>query len=304
MTQKKIYSGIDRIPSGKASEKLTPGCLVLEGGAFKGLYTQGVLDAFMLSDLNLQCVIGVSAGALSGANYVSGQIGRSIRYNMRFCDDPRYCSLESLRKTGDLYGVQFCYDEIPNKLDPFDKEAYRSNPMPFYAVCTNVETGKAIHKRLDNGDAKDMEYFRASASMPLVSKPVPIGTRLFLDGGISDPIPMAFLQSRGYERIVVVLTQPRDYVKKPVPLSGALRRVLRDFPALCDAMCARHLVYESERRSVFEREHAGEIFVIAPPGKLEVSRVEHDRKKLQRAYDQGREAILSRLDALHDFLAQ
>ena len=119
--------------------------LVLEGGAMRGLFSAGVLDVMMENGIEFDAAMGVSAGAVFGCNFKSGQIGRSIRYNMRFCDDPRYCSLESLRKTGDLYGVQFCYDEIPNKLDPFDRESYRSNPMPFYAVCTNVETGKAIH---------------------------------------------------------------------------------------------------------------------------------------------------------------
>ena len=174
--------------------------LVLEGGAMRGLFSAGVLDVMMENGIEFDAAMGVSAGAVFGCNFKSGQIGRSIRYNMRFCDDPRYCSLESLRKTGDLYGVQFCYDEIPNKLDPFDKEAYRSNPMPFYAVCTNVETGKAIHKRLDNGDAKDMEYFRASASMPVVSRIVEVDGYKLLDGGITDSIPLASMERRHHRQ--------------------------------------------------------------------------------------------------------
>ena len=164
--------------------------LVLEGGAMRGMFTAGVLDVMMENGIRFDGAMGVSAGAVFGCNFKSGQIGRSLRYNMRFCDDPRYCSFESLIRTGNLYGVDFCYDEIPNKLDPFDAQAYRENPMPFYAVCTNVETGKAIHKRLDRGDSRDMQYFRASASMPIVSQIVEADGYKLLDGGITDSIPL------------------------------------------------------------------------------------------------------------------
>ena len=204
--------------------------LVLEGGAMRGLFSAGVLDVMMENGIEFDGIMGVSAGAVFGCNYKSGQIGRSIRYNMRFCGDPRYCSLESLRKTGDLYGVQFCYDEIPNKLDPFDKEAYKANPTPFYAVCTNVETGKAIHKRLDNGDAKDMEYFRASASMPVVSRIVEVDGYKLLDGGITDSIPLASMERRGYKRNVVVLTQPLGFVKKKSKMIPLIRLTMHQYP--------------------------------------------------------------------------
>ena len=204
--------------------------LVLEGGAMRGLFSAGVLDVMMENGIEFDGIMGVSAGAVFGCNYKSGQIGRSIRYNMRFCGDPRYCSLESLRKTGDLYGVQFCYDEIPNKLDPFDKEAYKANPTPFYAVCTNVETGKAIHKRLNNGDAKDMEYFRASASMPVVSRIVEVDGYKLLDGGITDSIPLASMERRGYKRNVVVLTQPLGFVKKKSKMIPLIRLTMHQYP--------------------------------------------------------------------------
>ena len=188
--------------------------LVLEGGAMRGMFTAGVLDVMMENGIRFDGAMGVSAGAVFGCNFKSGQIGRSLRYNMRFCDDPRYCSFESLIRTGNLYGVDFCYDEIPNKLDPFDAQAYRENPMPFYAVCTNVETGKAIHKRLDRGDSRDMQYFRASASMPIVSQIVEADGYKLLDGGITDSIPLLAMERRGYPRNVVILTQPLGYVKE------------------------------------------------------------------------------------------
>ena len=235
--------------------------LVLEGGAMRGLFSAGVLDVMMENGIEFDGIMGVSAGAVFGCNYKSGQIGRSIRYNMRFCGDPRYCSLESLRKTGDLYGVQFCYDEIPT---------------PFYAVCTNVETGKAIHKRLNNGDAKDMEYFRASASMPVVSRIVEVDGYKLLDGGITDSIPLASMERRGYKRNVVVLTQPLGFVKKKSKMIPYVR----------------------------EQELAGNAFVIRPPHDLGISRTEDDPAELRRVYELGRKEMEERLPELRKFLEE
>ena len=276
--------------------------LVLEGGAMRGLFSAGVLDVMMENGIEFDAVMGVSAGAVFGCNFKSGQIGRSIRYNMRFCDDPRYCSLESLRKTGDLYNVQFCYDEIPNKLDPFDKEAYQANPMPFYAVCTNIETGKAIHKRLDNGDAKDMEYFRASASMPVVSRIVEVDGYKLLDGGITDSIPLASMERRGYPRNVVVLTQPLGFVKKKSKMLPLIRVSMRQYPNVIRAMEVRHIRYNKQTAYVREQELAGNAFVIRPPHDLGISRIENDPAELRRVYELGRKEMEERLPELREFL--
>ena len=276
--------------------------LVLEGGAMRGLFSAGVLDVMMENGIEFDAVMGVSAGAVFGCNFKSGQIGRSIRYNMRFCDDPRYCSFESLRKTGDLYNVQFCYDEIPNKLDPFDKEAYQANPMPFYAVCTNIETGKAIHKRLDNGDAKDMEYFRASASMPVVSRIVEVDGYKLLDGGITDSIPLASMERRGYPRNVVVLTQPLGFVKKKSKMLPLIRVSMRQYPNVIRAMEVRHIRYNKQTAYVREQELAGNAFVIRPPYDLGISRTEDDPAELRRVYELGRKEMEERLPELREFL--
>ena len=276
--------------------------LVLEGGAMRGLFSAGVLDVMMENGIEFDAVMGVSAGAVFGCNFKSGQIGRSIRYNMRFCDDPRYCSFESLRKTGDLYNVQFCYDEIPNKLDPFDKEAYQANPMPFYAVCTNIETGKAIHKRLDNGDAKDMEYFRASASMPVVSRIVEVDGYKLLDGGITDSIPLASMERRGYPRNVVVLTQPLGFVKKKSKMLPLIRVSMHQYPNVIRAMEVRHIRYNKQTAYVREQELAGNAFVIRPPYDLGISRTEDDPAELRRVYELGRKEMEERLPELREFL--
>ena len=278
--------------------------LVMEGGAMRGMFTAGVLDVMMENGIDFDGAMGVSAGAVFGCNFKSKQIGRSIRYNVRFCDDPRYCSLESLMKTGDLYGVQFCYDEIPNKLDPFDVKTYRENPMPFYAVCTNVETGKAIHKRLDNGDARDMEYFRASASMPVVSRIVEVDGYKLLDGGITDSIPLLSMERRGYPRNVVILTQPLGFVKKKSGMLPLLRVTMRDYPYTIKAMEVRHIRYNRQAAYVRQQELAGNALVIRPPHSLDISRTEHDPAELRRVYDIGRAEMESRLTEMKAFLAK
>lgn len=276
--------------------------LVLEGGAMRGMFTAGVLDVMMENGIEFDGIMGVSAGAVFGCNFKSGQIGRSLRYNMRFCDDPRYCSFESLIRTGNLYGVDFCYDEIPNKLDPFDAQAYRENPMPFYAVCTNVETGKAIHKRLDRGDSRDMQYFRASASMPIVSQIVEADGYKLLDGGITDSIPLLAMERRGYPRNVVILTQPLGYVKEKSGILPLVHVTMRKYPYLIKAMDVRHIRYNRQTAYVREQELAGKAFVIRPPYALGISRTEDDPAELRRVYEIGRAEMEKRLPALKEFL--
>ena len=281
-------------------EKMDLG-LVLEGGAMRGLFTAGVLDVMMESDLSFDGCVGVSAGAAFGCNIKSRQIGRVLRYNLDYCNDPRYCSIRSLLKTGDLFGAKFCYDDLPNELDPFDNETYDSNPMAFYAVCTDVETGKAIYPRCDRASKDTFTYIQASASMPFVSRPVSIGGMTLLDGGIADPIPLQFFQEKGYKRNVVVLTQPRDYVKSPVPSS--VRMLLLRYPKVADTMLRRHLIYKEEQELAAEAERKGEAFVICPESPLPIGRVEHDPNVIRQTYELGRSAAKSRMDELKRFVS-
>ena len=186
--------------------------LVLEGGALRGLYTAGVLDVFMENDIKIDVIFAVSAGALFGINYKSKQIGRALRYNLKYAHDKRYMGLYSLFTTGDIMNREFCFDKLVYDLDPLDFETYNSSDVEFYAVVTNLETGQAEY--IDIKDAKkDMEYLRASGSMPFVSKPVEINGNKYLDGAVSDPIPLIKALDMGYEKIIVVQTRPADYVK-------------------------------------------------------------------------------------------
>jgi predicted patatin/cPLA2 family phospholipase len=166
--------------------------IVLEGGAMRGLFTAGVLDVLMENGIVCDGMVGVSAGATFGCNYKSKQIGRTLRYNLKYCRDKRYCSFSSLIKTGDLYGADFCYRQIPNELDIFDTKAFLENPMEFYIVCSDIDSGKPLYYKYEKSDDRDLEYMRASASMPLVSRIVEIDGKRLLDGGMTDSIPLQF----------------------------------------------------------------------------------------------------------------
>ncbi len=275
--------------------------LVLEGGAMRGMFTAGVLDVMMEHKIAYDGIVGVSAGAVFGCNFKSGQVGRAIRYNAKYCRDRRYCSLYSLLTTGDLYGVDFCYRELPEILDPFDEAAYEENPTVFYVVATDVETGMPVYRRCDTGKGEDLLWMRASASMPLVSRPVPIGDRFFLDGGMSDSIPLRFMEGIGYGKNVVVLTRPLIYKKEEKGL-GLLRLFLRKYPYLADAMEERPSVYNETTAYIREKEEKGEVFVIRPEKALEIDRIEKNPEKLWKAYREGRRIAEQNIEKLKKFL--
>ncbi len=278
--------------------------LVLEGGAMRGLFTAGVLDVWMENNVTVDGAIGVSAGAVFGCNYKSGQIGRVLRYNTQYCKDPRYCSFRSLLFTGDLYGADFCYRRLPRELDVFDAEAYNQNPMAFYIVATNVHTGQPHYQECPVSDEESLDWYRASASMPLASRIVSVGGLELLDGGVSDSIPLAYFQSIGYERNIVVLTQPEGYQKKPNKLMPLMRLWLRKYPKLLEAMENRHLAYNQTLEELQRQEAEGRILVLRPDAALPVGHVEHDPDKLHQAYQLGRDVAMRRLEEVRAFLAK
>lgn len=276
--------------------------LVLEGGAMRGMYTAGVLDVLMENDIKVDGVIGVSAGACFGCNYKSRQIGRSIRYNMKYCKDPRYVSIRSLLFSGDIYNAKFCYEEIPARLDPFDEETYRKNPVEFYVVATDINTGKAVYQRLDKGDLEDVQWIRASASMPLVSRIVKIGEQELLDGGIADSIPFEWFIANGYEKNIVVLTQPKGYIKSKNPLMSLVRLRMKKYPKMVEAMANRHIVYNDCLKQLEKREEEGNTLVIRPSEPLGIKRTEKNPEKLKAVYDLGRKDTEALLKKIREFL--
>lgn len=276
--------------------------LILEGGAMRGLFSAGVIDVFMENGIEFDAAIGVSAGAAFGCNYKSRQIGRVIRYNKRFAKDKRFCSFRSLIKTGDLFGAEFCYHTIPDELDLFDTEAYLANPMDFYVVVTDVETGKAVYINSDEAGEDSLECFRASASMPLVSRPVEIKGRKYLDGGIADSVPIQYFESIGFERNVIILTQPSGFVKKPSSAAKIMKYALRQYPKIAETMANRHNEYNDTLDYIAAKEEAGKVLVIRPETPLEIGRVEHNPERMQKVYDLGRAAGQKYLDKVKKFI--
>ena len=278
--------------------------LVLEGGAMRGLFTAGILDVMMEAGVEPDGIIGVSAGAAFGCNYKSRQPGRAIRYNKRFARDKRYCSWQSWLKSGDLYNAEFGYHIIPTQYDIFDNKAFEENPMAFYAVCTDVETGEPIYKKLEKSNQLTYDWIRASASMPLASKVVELEGRKVLDGGVSDSIPLEYFESIGYQRNIVILTQPEGYVKEHNRLMPLMRIALRKYPRMIEALDKRHLMYNRQLDFVRQAEREGRCLVIRPDTTLPIGHISHDPEEMQRVYDLGREMGQRQINEIKQFYCQ
>ena len=260
--------------------------LVLEGGGMRGLYTIGVLDFFMDKGITADYVIGVSAGACNGASFVSKQKGRSYHVNMDYLGDDRYVSLKNLIKTKSIFGMDFLFDDIPNRLNVFDYEAFHSSPCEFIAGVTSVSTGKPVY--FGKEDMKGYcTVLRASSAIPVFSPMVEYKGEMYLDGGTSDAIPAKKAVEDGCDRLVVVLTRDRGYVKKPESFRALYKRVFKDSPNMIKALDERHEIYNSSLKYVKELEMQGKAIVIAPSKPLKISRFEKNREKLQWLFDLG-----------------
>lgn len=278
--------------------------LVMEGGAMRGMFTCGIIDVFLENGISFDGAIGVSAGAVFGCNFKSGQIGRAIRYNKKYCKNKRYCSIRSLIKTGDLYGVDFCYRAIPYALDLWDEKAFRENPMEFYVVCMDVTTGKPVYHKCETGDETDLKWFRASASLPLASRIVEVDGYKLLDGGIADSVPLNYFESLGYDKNVVILTQPLEYRKKQLKIMPLARMILHQYPNMVKAMATRPERYNRQIAEIVKKEKAGKVFVIRPDAPLEIGGWEKDPANLERVYQLGRKAGLENLEKIKQYLSQ
>lgn len=274
----------------------------MEGGAMRGMFTAGCIDVLMEEGIEFDGAVGVSAGATFGINYKSRQIGRAIRYNKKYINDKRYCSKRNLLKTGDLFDVKFCYDTLPYKLDIFDTDAFVKNPMDFYVTVTNVETGLPEYHKCIDGKTHDLLWIRASASIPMLARIVEIDGHKYLDGGIADSIPVQFMEQKGYNRNVAILTRPLGYKRPSGEFSNYARVLLRKYPNMIKAMQDRAIMYNGELKYIAEQEAVGNLFVIRPPKSLVIPNLTKDPEVLQNAYDVGRQTMIEHLEELKEYL--
>ena len=268
----------------------------------RGMFTAGVMDVMMENGIEFDGAIGVSAGAAFGCNYKTKQIGRVLRYNTRFCNDKRYSGVRCLLKTGDIYSADFAYGEVPLVHDPFDFDTYMANPMEFYVACTDIESGEPVYHAYEGWNDHGFDWIRASASMPLVSKAVEIDGMKLLDGGISDSVPIKFFESIGYDRNIVILTQPDGYVKGKNKLMPLIKLKYRKNPQMVAKMADRHNAYNKAIEYIAEKEKRGEVLVIRPEAALSVGRIEKDPEKLKAVYETGRQVAEKRMNEIKDFL--
>ena len=274
--------------------------LILEGGAMRGLYSAGVLDIFMQNNINVDVIYGVSAGALFGLNYKSRQIGRAIRYNLKYAHEKNYMGLYSLITTGDVMNRDFCFNKLVYELDKLDFETYKNNPVEFYAVVTNLQTGNAEYIKIDDAE-KDLEYFRASGSMPFVSKPVGINKNLYLDGAVADAVPFRKALEEKYEKIIVVLTRPAGFNRKEkshLPYKLFYGK-FPNFVKTANNSCRKY----NETMDLIEKyETENKIVVLRPSELIKMKRVEKDTNKLQAIYDLGVSDCKKKLYEVKEYL--
>jgi len=275
--------------------------LVLEGGGMRALFTAGVLDALLdVKDLDIDGIVGVSAGALFGANYVSGQKERAIRYNKKYARDKRYMGLHSWITTGNAVNKEFAFYELPFKLDVFDQEKFKESKIDFYVVMTNVENGKSEYVLITDV-FEQMEYLRATSALPFASKIIEINGKKYLDGGISDSIPIDYCESLGYDKIILVLTRPENSYKED-KLNFLYKLVYRKYPNLVERLINMGKDYEVVLKKIKKLENENKIFVIRPPKVLKIGRLEKDENKIQEVYDIGLNTGKMEIDELLNYL--
>lgn len=280
--------------------------LILEGGGMKCAYGAGILDCFSEKSICFDYCIGVSAGSANAASFLAGQKERNLRFYTVHARDPRYLSIRNFLRTGEIFGLHYIYGEmtVSTGIDPVDFPAIAANPCEYEIVSTDAQTGKPVY--FTKADLKQDDYtpIMASCAIPALCKPVPINDKLYYDGGISDAIPVRRAFDRGCDKVVVILSKPRDFVKQPEGHRSIYSRMLRKFPATIDALDHRHIMYRKCIADLKEYETAGKAFVFAPTKHMKMSTFSKDPKLERKLYDLGISDFQECYDALKKFLAE
>lgn len=272
--------------------------LVLEGGGMRGVYTAGVLEYFLDEQIRFPYLVAVSAGAWQATSYLSEQKGRNRTVSIDYVRHPRYLSVGNWFRERSLFGMDLLFNELPNKLVPFDYAAFHRHPARFWVVATDAVTGEPYYKeKHEVGPDAFMDYVRASSSLPCVSPPVELDGRVLFDGGVSDPIPVGKSGRDGNDFHVVVLTREAGYRKRPGrSMRWLARRIYPQYPGLLEAMERRWRVYNEavERAEALERE--GRAVILRPPAGTGVDRMTKDERKLAALYELGYAHAKARAD--------
>lgn len=275
--------------------------LVLEGGGMRGLYTAGVLEYFAQHDIHFPYIIGVSAGACMAASYLSEQQGRNRSVSIDFVNDKRYLSFSNFIRKGELFGMDFIFDEIPNNIVPLDVKKIINGPDEFVVVTTNCETGEPMYFYKEDYDEKTLgKLLRASSSIPFFADAVEHEGGYMLDGGIVDPLPIIKAESDGYVKNVVVLTKPKGYYKKQSRMSTMIN--YKKYPKVDERMKVRYKHYNERLDYIFEQEKTGNIIVIAPSEDSGVGRTTRNKEKLENLYELGYKDAAEKFEAVKSLM--
>lgn len=275
--------------------------LVLEGGGMRGLYTAGVLEYFAQHDIHFPYIIGVSAGACMAASYLSEQQGRNRSVSIDFVNDKRYLSFSNFIRKGELFGMDFIFDEIPNNIVPLDVKKIINGPDEFVVVTTNCETGEPMYFYKEDYDEKTLgKLLRASSSIPFFADAVEHEGRYMLDGGIVDPLPIIKAESDGYVKNIVVLTKPKGYYKKQSRMSTMIN--YKKYPKVDERMKVRYKHYNERLDYIFEQEKTGNIIVIAPSEDSGVGRTTRNKEKLENLYELGYKDAAEKFEAVKSLM--
>ncbi|MDZ5609777.1 patatin family protein [Bacillus pseudomycoides] len=276
--------------------------LVLEGGGMKGLYSAGVLEYFMENDLFFPYVVGVSAGACMGATYLSRQKGRNKKVNTELVSDYRYISYRNLIRKRELFGMDFLFDEVPNKIVPFDFQTFLNTNEQFVIGTTDCETGQAVYYNKQEHGEDILKIIRASSSVPFIAPAVDYDGKKLLDGGIIDPIPVRKAQKDGFQKNIVIMTKPEGYEKKRNKFSPMAKYLYRRYPKVAELLVEHYRFYNETVSYMSSDEQKANFFVIQPSMQLPVSGIERNKDKLVNLYNLGYQDAKNQYERLLEWI--